>query len=101
MAGYGPSGLTRPTALRRPALLIQRRERPALLGQPLDQRRDLPARAVLRLVRLDLLRRGLHPEHVVHLPHGAAAPAGEAVAVQVHRIAIAGPERDALLQDLG
>src|SRR5688572_15652755 len=95
MAGYGPSGLTRST------LLIQPRERPALLGQPLDQRGDLPAGAVLGLVRLDLLRRGLQADDVVDLPHGAAAPSGEAVAVEVHGVAIAGPQRDALLQDLG
>src|SRR5262245_7227090 len=95
MAGYGPSGLTRPTAL------IQRRERPALLGEALDQRGDLPAGAILGLVGLDLLGRGLHADDVVDLPHGAAAPAGEAVAVEVHGVAIAGAQRDALLQDLG
>ena len=40
-------------------------------------------------------------DHVVDLPHRPAAPGREAVAVEVHRIDVAGSERDALLEDLG
>src|SRR6185369_554312 len=43
-------------------------------------------------------RRGAHG---VRVEHGAAAMDGEAVAVDVDDVDIAGPEREAFLQDLG
>src|SRR6516225_3139008 len=73
----------------------------ALCRQAFDQRCDLPPSAVLGRVGFDLLGRVPHADDVVHLPHGSPAPGREAVAVEVHDIAIAGPERDALLHDLG
>ena len=82
-------------------LRVQRRERAVLGGELLDQRRDLPARTVLGFVGLDALGGLLHADHVVDLPHGPAAPGREAVAVEVHRVDVAGAQRDAFLEDLG
>src|SRR4029453_12673994 len=90
--------------VRAPILLVLCLElgKAATLGrQLLEQRRDFPAHPILGLVGLDALGGGLQSDHIVDLPHRAAAPGREAVAVEVHGIDVAGSERDALFEDLG
>src|SRR6185295_8462682 len=90
--------------VRAPILLVlgvELGEAASLGRQFLEQRRDFPARPVLGLVGLDALSGRLQSDHIVDLPHRAAAPGREAVAVEVHGIDVTGSERDTLLEDLG
>src|SRR5262249_15460450 len=69
-----------------------------LLGQPFEKRRGRPRLTVPRVEPGHARQHLLHPD-LSGVEHGTATIAREAVAVQIGHVDIAGPQRDALIED--
>src|SRR6266487_698249 len=78
--------------------LIEFGERPALLGELLQERRGRPDFAVLLLKFADLFVNGFQANGV-RMPHGTTAIGGKSVAVQVNDVDINGAQGIALFED--